>query len=114
MTIYGRSLPGFNPANISAASLAMTEGWTGAAIRQAMEKAIAYCEDDGLPADAAIARAIARTKDTTQDVDAMWALALTECNDLDLLPPGYEMPDSKILAEKAAALPAKRERRSLI
>ncbi len=114
MTIYGRNLPGFNPANISAASLAMTEGWTGAAIRQAMEKAIAYCEDDGLPADAAIARAIARTKDTTQDVDAMWALALTECNDLDLLPPGYEMPDSKILAEKAAALPAKRERRSLI
>lgn len=100
--------------DIPVVTMAETEGWTGAALRQAMKKAVRLNRNDGLAPLDAIGKALKTTRDTTQDVDAMWALAVMECNDDDLLPPGYQRPAAEQLSASAAKLPTKKERKALI
>lgn len=101
---------------IPAAALAATDGWTGAEIEAAVLKAYELIEDEALPAADALTEATRRLSPSTADIEFMTNLALQECNDLDLLPPGYRAAaqNKTALAEKIEQAPAfKRGKRAL-
>lgn len=67
-----------------------TEGWTGAELEALVLKAYEIAEDSGEPLDGShLAVALEKYFPTTRDIESMTALAVAECNDADLLPPGY-------------------------
>lgn len=74
---------------ISESAVKETLGWTGAEIEAAVVKAAELIYDENLSAEDAIVEAVRRLSPSTSDIEFMTALALAECNDLDLLPAEY-------------------------
>lgn len=70
-----------------------TDGYTGAEIEALVLKAAEVAEDSGAEAIRAehIRHALEVYRPTTQSIEEMTRLALEECNDLELLPPGYRL-----------------------
>lgn len=76
--------------DIKAGVIAETEGWTGAEIEAAVVKAYQLIEDAGTAdPEEALLEAVKRLKPSTADIQFMTDLAISEINDLDLLPPKY-------------------------
>lgn len=95
-----------------------TDGWTGAELEAAVIKANELVEDEDLTPAGAFEAATRRLSPSTADIEFMTALAISECNDADLLPDSYknQLKDRKALEDKVNALrPAdeKRTRREL-
>ncbi|MGB9804672.1 ATP-binding protein [Desulfofundulus sp.] len=68
-----------------------TDGWTGAELEALVLKAYEIAEDAGEPlSEDHLLAALERYYPSTQDIEAMTALAVAECNDTDLLPPRYK------------------------
>lgn len=74
---------------VSGSAVKETQGWTGAEIEAAVVKAAELIYDENLSAENAIVEAVRRLSPSTSDIEFMTALALAECNDLDLLPAEY-------------------------
>jgi len=77
-------------AQITAAAVRNTEGWTGAEIEAVVVKAWELVEDFGMHPDAAIEEATMRLSPSTSDIEYMTKIAIAECNDTDLLPDRFK------------------------
>lgn len=63
-----------------------SDGWTGAEIELATVKAVSLMEIESMDSDTAIAEAVKRISPSTADTEFMTNLALSETNDIDLVP----------------------------
>lgn len=75
---------------VDEATVAATEGWTGAEIETAAVKAVELVQDEQLPPEKALYEATQRLSPSTADIELMTMLAVRETNDRDLLPPKYQ------------------------
>lgn len=77
-----------------------TEGWTGAEIEAACVKAAEIFEDEEVSMAGALGAAVKRLSPSTADIALMTSLAVSECNDRDLLPTKYrQMLDDRAALE---------------
>lgn len=97
----------------SQAIVAGSEGWTGAELEALAVKAYELATDCGLDAQAAFDLALTKLRPSTADIEFMTSLALAEINDLDLLPPGYEVKIEKARQDVRATEPNSTTRRRI-
>jgi transitional endoplasmic reticulum ATPase len=98
--------------------MAATDGWTGAEIEAAVVKAAELVEDEDLEPAEALTQAVQRIRPSTADIEFMTLLAISQVDDLDLLPPRHrallenrEELEKKLEAARPAE--ARRGRREL-
>lgn len=111
--MIARYCPDCDPADVPAAAVASTEGWTGAEIEGAVVKAYELTQDEAWGIATALEAAVSRLSPSTADIEFMTNLAIAECNDIDLLPEAYRprLADRKALeASIEAQRPATRNR----
>jgi len=94
----------------TSAIIEATNGWTGAEIETCVIKAWQLTQDEALAPETALTAAASRLRPTTADIESMTALALAECNDDDLLPPGFQRPTKAQIDESIKLLPKRSER----
>lgn len=87
-------------------SLALTDGWTGAELANAVTKAYQLVVTQGLKEETALEQAIASLSPSLADTDYMTMIAVKECTDKDLLPSKYRslIASQKNRAELAEAV----------
>jgi transitional endoplasmic reticulum ATPase len=104
---------GLHAERIPDECVAATDGWTGAEIEAATVKAAEIVEDEDLEPTEALVQAVQRIRPSTADIEFMTLLAISQVDDLDLLPPGHRalLDDREGLQRKLeAARPAEARR----
>ncbi len=77
---------GLDLAKVPPAAMSNTNGYTGAEIETIVIKAVELVEDEKLKSEKALVAASERIRASTSDIEFMTQIALSECNDLDLVP----------------------------
>jgi len=105
----GKRLAGWDvPADLAAEVAAATEGWTGAELEALVVKARQVAARSGrdVPEPDDLRYALSVVTPSTQDLEYQSLVAIRECNDRELLPPGYRdrLADRKALESEISRL----------